>query len=84
VGGIPETVRHGETGLLIGVGDVHGLRDAVLRLAADPAGARAMGRAAAAAVRGRTWADVGAETSGVYGGAAQRRADAGAAPHLVG
>jgi glycogen(starch) synthase len=84
VGGIPETVTHGETGLLMDVGDVHGLRDAVLRLAADPAGARAMGRAAAAAVRGRTWADAATATGEVYRLAAARHAEAGPAPHLVG
>jgi len=84
VGGLGEAVRHGENGLVIGVGDVHGLRDAVLRLAADPAGARAMGRAAAAGVKGWTWADVATATATVYrGAAATRDSTLTSAPHLV-
>ncbi len=83
VGGLAETVRHGETGLVIGVGDVHGLRDAVLRLVADPTGARAMGRAAAAGVKGWTWADAATATAAVYRDAAETR-DRTQAAHLVG
>jgi glycosyltransferase involved in cell wall biosynthesis len=37
VGGIPELVREGETGLLFARGDAAGLRAALLRLAGDPA-----------------------------------------------
>jgi glycogen(starch) synthase len=65
-GGLAEAVRDGTTGVLIGIGDVHGLRDAVLRLAADPVGARAMGQAAAAGVKDWTWADAAAATEVVY------------------
>ncbi len=36
VGGIAESVRHGETGLLVHRGDVTGLREALMRLIADP------------------------------------------------
>ena len=35
VGGVPEVVRHGETGLLLPPGDVLALADALLRLAGD-------------------------------------------------
>jgi len=37
VGGIPELVREGETGLLFARGDAAGLRAALLRLTGDPA-----------------------------------------------
>ena len=37
VGGIPESVRHEETGLLVNRGDAAGLRDALARMIATPA-----------------------------------------------
>jgi glycosyltransferase involved in cell wall biosynthesis len=43
-----EIVRQGRTGLLVAPGDVDGLRDALLSLAADPDRARRMGAAARA------------------------------------
>jgi glycosyltransferase involved in cell wall biosynthesis len=45
VGGISESVREGETGLLTRHGDVDGLRDALARLIADPALRLALGSA---------------------------------------
>ena len=45
VGGIPEVVVDGVTGLLFEVGDVSGLREALKRLLMDPALRREMGRA---------------------------------------
>ena len=45
VGGLPELVADGETGLLVPVGDVPALRDALVALASDPARAAAMGAA---------------------------------------
>ncbi len=43
VGGTPEQVEHGVTGLLVPPGDVAAAADALGRVAADPAAARAMG-----------------------------------------
>jgi glycosyltransferase involved in cell wall biosynthesis len=45
VGGIAESVRHEETGLLVRRGDVAGLRNALARLIAGPASRVAMGTA---------------------------------------
>ena len=45
VGGIPELLRHGDNGLLIGVADEKALHDAIVSLAADPARRAAMGAA---------------------------------------
>lgn len=39
-GGIPDIVRHGETGLLVPPGDAGALADAILRVIEDPAAAR--------------------------------------------
>jgi glycosyltransferase involved in cell wall biosynthesis len=44
-GGTPEVVADGETGILVKPGDIDGLREAFLRLAADPALRRRMGDA---------------------------------------
>ncbi len=44
VGGLPDTVRHGETGLLVPPGDPAALAAAVVRLLADPAKRRQLGR----------------------------------------
>jgi len=50
VGGVPDIVHHEQNGLLIERGNVAQLRDAILRLAADPAERRAIGE------RGREFA----------------------------
>lgn len=46
VGGIPEAVRHGESGLLVAPGDVAALAEAILGILADPSLATRLGRAA--------------------------------------
>jgi len=48
VGGVPEVVVHGETGLLAPAGDVAAMAAAALRILADPALAMRLGRAARA------------------------------------
>lgn len=44
-GGVPEIVRHGQTGLLVPPGEARPLAEAVLALLGDPARAAAMGKA---------------------------------------
>jgi glycosyltransferase involved in cell wall biosynthesis len=53
VGGTPEVIRDGETGRLVPPGDAHALAQAILSLLADPARARALGRAGQELVRAR-------------------------------
>jgi glycosyltransferase involved in cell wall biosynthesis len=53
VGGVPETVRNGETGLLVPRGDVHALACALGHLRADRGLRQGLGRAAAREVRAR-------------------------------
>ena len=53
IGGLPEIVRDGETGLLIPPGDAHALATALAALAADPARRAQLGRASAADVAHR-------------------------------
>jgi N-acetyl-alpha-D-glucosaminyl L-malate synthase BshA len=52
-GGLPEVVRHGETGFLCPVGDVEGMARAGIQLLADPRRWQAMSAAAAADARTR-------------------------------
>lgn len=72
-GGLVETVTDGVTGVLIEVGDVHGLRDTIYLLAAQPARARRLGQAGSLAVRSLNWADVAGMTAQVYTGQPARR-----------
>jgi glycosyltransferase involved in cell wall biosynthesis len=50
VGGVPDVVREGEDGFLVGAGDTDALSDRLARLAADPALRERMGDAARARV----------------------------------
>ncbi len=52
-GGLPEVVRHGETGFLFPVGDVESMAQAGIQLLADPVRWQAMSAAAAADARTR-------------------------------
>ncbi|CAB3889058.1 N-acetyl-alpha-D-glucosaminyl L-malate synthase [Achromobacter ruhlandii] len=52
VGGVPEVVKHGETGLLVPYGDAGALRASLETLAADASLRQRMGAAGAAYVRG--------------------------------
>jgi glycogen(starch) synthase len=79
VGGLIEAVQDGETGTLMDVGDVHGLRDTICLLAAHPSRARRLAQAGTAAVQAVTWPAVSAATTAGYAAAA-RPADRAAAP----
>jgi glycosyltransferase involved in cell wall biosynthesis len=70
---VPEIVRDGATGLLVPPGDPDALAEALERLLADPAGARAMG------ARGRAWVSAGALWSHV-GARLERILERGRAP----
>jgi glycogen(starch) synthase len=65
-GGLVEAVQDGFTGVLFDIGDVHALRDTISLLIAQPAMARQLARAGAAAVRALTWADVADLTGRAY------------------
>jgi phosphatidylinositol alpha 1,6-mannosyltransferase len=75
-GGLLDLVEDGRTGLLYPPGSAAGMRERVGALAADAPARRAMGLAARASVRGRSWPDVGDELIGHYRdvvGARERR-----------
>jgi len=67
VGGIPEVVAGGETGLLVPPDDPASLADAINLLLRDPGRAEAMGRAGRErAVAEFSWAAVAAQTAALY------------------
>ncbi len=67
VGGVPEVVVDGQTGVLVRSGDVNGLADALIRLAGDATAREQMGAAGRAFVVGRyRWADSVTAMEGVY------------------
>src|SRR5262249_3834736 len=67
VGGIPEIVEDGRTGLLVPPADPAALAAAVNALLADPARARALGQAGRRRVLDRfTWAHTARQTLAVY------------------
>jgi D-inositol-3-phosphate glycosyltransferase len=67
VGGIQHSVLDGETGFLVPPRDPLALADRLARLQADPALARAMGRAGARRVRAHfTWSRVAEDLEAVY------------------
>lgn len=53
VGGVPEVVEHGKSGLLVGAGDEKALENALTRLAVAPEARAAMGEAGSARIRAR-------------------------------
>lgn len=72
-GGPRDLVDHSRTGWLYPPGDTLALRSAVLDLVGDARKRRAFGRAARAAVVGRTWAALGEELLDHYRAAIARR-----------
>jgi glycosyltransferase involved in cell wall biosynthesis len=57
IGGVPEAVTHGETGLLVSPGDQAGLTAAFAQLMADPALCRRLGAAGRVRAASHTWQD---------------------------
>ena len=76
VGGIPEVVADGRTGLLVPPGDHVRLAEALSALTADPARAAAMGQLGRQrAVTEFSWASIAAQTVALYAGLARPRAE---------
>jgi glycosyltransferase involved in cell wall biosynthesis len=74
IGGIPDVVRHGETGLLVPPGDPSALAAALASLAESPEWARTLGATGRADVRDRfSWARIADDLTAVYRGAVARR-----------
>jgi glycosyltransferase involved in cell wall biosynthesis len=74
VGGLPQLVRDGETGLLVDEADSAGLADAILSLAHDPAVGEQLGERARAEIRERrSWDAVARRFVEVYEEAAGTR-----------
>ncbi|HUD38279.1 MAG TPA: glycogen synthase [Streptosporangiaceae bacterium] len=67
VGGIPEVVADGQTGLLVPPGDPATLAEALTSLVTDPARATAMGQLGRQRVAAEfSWASIAAQTSALY------------------
>jgi starch synthase len=67
VGGLPEAVQHGRTGLIVPPEDPRALGAAIAELLADPERSRAMGEAGRQDLEHRSRPDaVAEETLGVY------------------
>ena len=75
-GGVPEVVRHGETGLLVPFGDLDRLTGSLLALLSDPARARDDGRGR------RRWSNAG--TPGTTGSQPSSTAPVGSSPSVAG
>jgi len=74
VGGIPDVVRDGETGLLVPPGDAPALARAIDALASDPARAQALAEAGQRHVeREFSWPTIVERLTAVYASAARRR-----------
>jgi starch synthase len=74
VGGIPEVVDDGRTGLLVPPDDPAALAGALNALVADPARAAAMGRAGRErAIAEFAWTAIAAQTAGLYSSLVTRR-----------
>lgn len=74
VGGIPEVVRDGETGLLVPPGDVDALAAALDRLVADDELRGRLGRAARARAAAYAWPELSSRVAGVYAAVSRRAA----------
>lgn len=66
IGGLPEVVRHLETGLLVQPNDVQALADAIVSICKDDETRERMGKAARQFAEGRDWSAVAEKVEGVY------------------
>jgi glycosyltransferase involved in cell wall biosynthesis len=67
IGGVPEVLENGETGLMVPAGEIESLARAILELAGDPARCEAMGRAGRTYVRDHyRWANSVDRMSNLY------------------
>jgi glycogen(starch) synthase len=66
VGGIPEVVADGETGLLVPPGDAPALAAAVDRLLADPALAKRLGASARSRAAAWSWPELAGRVAAIY------------------
>ena len=91
VGGVPEALREGETGLLVPPDDAPALSEALLRLLSDPGARQRFGQAGHAWVhRELAWNVLARETMGVFRSVLSKRLEAakmvrnrlGEVPHL--
>lgn len=65
-GGVPDAVRHGETGLLAAPDDVDGIAQSILRLLSDPGLSRSLGQANRRWAETLTWDRTAAEQFAAY------------------
>jgi glycosyltransferase involved in cell wall biosynthesis len=73
VGGVPETVRDGENGLLVEGGDVAAMAAGLRKLLGDPAGARRRAEQAAEDVRDYDWTRITDQYEQCYADAVEAR-----------
>ena len=66
VGGTPELIHDGKTGLLVASGDAQGLAAAIARLLADGDLRSALGRAGREQAQRLTWAASAAQMTALY------------------
>ncbi len=66
VGGIPEVVMDGESGLLVAPGDTRSFAEAILRLSQDESLRTALGRKGRARAKGFAWASIVPEIRKLY------------------
>jgi phosphatidylinositol alpha-1,6-mannosyltransferase len=80
MGGAPEAVVDGVTGVVVDAGDVDAAAAALASLLRDPARRRVMGEAGRAFARERSWTALAVALASRYADLARRKRGVGAAP----
>jgi phosphatidylinositol alpha-1,6-mannosyltransferase len=83
-GGVPDAVRHGESGLLAGEGDVDGIADALHAVLADRALAARLGAGNRRLVEELSWRRFAAQQQAIYHAVAGSSPGDGARPPVAG